>query len=192
MYYGMYKGIRDGAWRCLLECKITTLPVDVISIAKAVGVSVKRESNAKILLPGENGKLMCHNDEWILIYNDSNPAEISRFTIAHELGHFLLGHHEKYEKYKDTRDTSKKSQSEQQADMFACRLLCPACVLWGLDLHTPEDIAHYCGIEISIANERAQRMKLLYERNKFLTSPREIQLYEAFKPFIDEINSSKA
>jgi len=41
-----------------------------------------------------------------------------------------------------------------------------------------------CHISYAAARFRAERMKLLYERNKFLTSPLEQQVYLQFKEFI--------
>ncbi len=70
--------------------------------------------------------------------------------------------------------------------MFAARLLAPACVLWGLRLHTWEEMADVCAISKPAAINRAARMEELYRRQKFLTSPLEQRVYEQFKPFIDE------
>ena len=73
--------------------------------------------------------------------------------------------------------------------MFATRILAPACVLWGLDLHSPEDIARVCDIPLRVAQKRAVRMEVLYERNKFLISPTEQELYRQFYAFIQENKS---
>lgn len=70
--------------------------------------------------------------------------------------------------------------------MFAIRLLSPACVLWGLNLHTAEEIAEYCDISLQAASYRAERMAELYRRNRFLRSPVERTLYKQFEPFIKE------
>lgn len=72
--------------------------------------------------------------------------------------------------------------------MFASRLLAPACVLWGLNFHTAEEIAKVCNISITAAQIRAERMDMLYKRNKFLISPLERKVYEQLKGFIDKHN----
>ena len=77
---------------------------------------------------------------------------------------------------------------ENEANSFALRLLAPACVLWGLDLHEPRQIATICDISLQTAEIRAKRMKILYKRNKFLSSPLEKQVYENFKEFIKKRN----
>ena len=75
--------------------------------------------------------------------------------------------------------------SESQADVFAARLLSPACVLWGLNLRTAKEITDICKMSIAEAKKRTQRMKVLYKRQKFLTSPLERKLYEQFIDYIE-------
>ena len=69
--------------------------------------------------------------------------------------------------------------------MFASRLLAPACVLWALNARTPEEIAALCQISHQAAKFRAERMAILYERNRFLSSPLERKVYDQFKEFIE-------
>ena len=108
-----------------------------------------------------------------------------RVAIAHELGHIFLGHELTAGIYGHTFN-SRKPKAEEQADAFAARLLCLACVLRGLDIHTVADIEKVCIISIAEAKKRAERMKLLYERQKFLTSPLERKLFEQFSNYISE------
>ena len=136
--YGIYQNIRDSAWKCLIDNRIDSLPVNILQIAQAANVHVIKNSVVDILFPGENGRSYYDGNYWYIIYDDRNPLELSRFTIAHELGHYFLGHELKYVQFAHTQEVAQKPISEEQADRFAIRLLCPACVLWGLDLHTPE------------------------------------------------------
>ena len=104
--------------------------------------------------------------------------DIQRYTIAHEIGHILIG----------------KDSSEYEAERFAIGILAPACVLWGLDIHEPEDISRLCNISITSAKIRAERMKLLYKREQeflqkygrscFLQLPLEQKVYKQFQDFI--------
>ena len=136
-----------------------------------------------MLKPNENGASILHNDKWYIIYNDNDTISSKRFTVAHELGHILLGHPHK-SGYFSQRNGRNYESNEMQADSFASRLLSPACILWGLDLHTPEEIADYCQISMWLARFRANRMRELYERNKFLTHPLERQVYANFEEYI--------
>ncbi len=168
----------------MIDHKISSLPVDVLKIARNSNVRVIKNSTVNVLLPNENGRSYYDGTYWYIIYNDLNPVEISRFTIAHELGHYFLGHELKYVKYAHTRKVDPNPKSEIQADRFAIRLLCPACVLRELNLQSPEEIARYCKVDLAVATQRAKRMKILYDRNKFLTNPLEQEVYDNFKPFI--------
>ncbi|MBR2387885.1 MAG: ImmA/IrrE family metallo-endopeptidase [Clostridia bacterium] len=192
MYYGIYKNIRESAWKCLSEFNISSLPVDILKIARQVGIHVKKNSDVHDLMPGELGKSYFNGYVWFIIYDDSQPVDVCRFTIAHELGHFFLGHDLTYSKYSEIRGFSQKAKEEEQADAFALRLLTPACVLKELDLHTPEEIAKYCNVPLSCATERSKRMKTLYKRNMFFTSQLETEVYENFKPYVRLANRRKA
>lgn len=86
-------------------------------------------------------------------------------------------------KYFRTFDNS--NSNEYEAERFAIDILAPACVLWGLDLHTAKDISEACNISERAAQIRAERMEVLYRRNRFLTSSLERQVFEQFRPFIN-------
>jgi Zn-dependent peptidase ImmA (M78 family) len=75
---------------------------------------------------------------------------------------------------------------EHEANVFASRLLAPACVLWGLGVTTPEQISEICGISLTAAEFRMERMDVLYKRNKFLISLLERRVYERFLPYISK------
>lgn len=191
MYYKIYTDIRDAAWQCLLDNNIDSLPVDVLKIASQSNIDVKKNSNLKILLPDEYAKALNNGDKWIIVYNDLNDVVDSRFAIAHELGHILLGHVKTYAKYATIEDIGIKPKAENQADMFALRLLCPACILMELDLHTPEEISAVCRVPTHWAQKRSDRMKELYKKNKFFTNNLEIEIHKNFNIYLSEIKQQK-
>lgn len=184
MFYAIYRNIRDSAWQCLLDFNIDRIPVSVLSIARNANITVVQNSTARTLLNGEYGKTLTDGKSWIIIYDDTMPEEVSRFTIAHELGHIFLGHDLTCVKYSHLKEFYKKPKSEQQADAFALRLLCPACVLWSLNISSAADIAKYCKIPHNFAKQRAKRMGELYKRNKFFSNPLEKEVYKKFEHFI--------
>ena len=191
MYYGSYKSIRNSAWHCLIDFKIDRLPIDVLKIAKTADIKVIRNSLVNDLLPNENGKSYFDGSDWIIIYDDTKPTVVSRFTVAHELGHIFLGHEIKHTKYSEANEFRKKPRSEQEADMFAMRILCPACVIWGLGLTDADEISRHCRVPLELSRLRATRMKELYERNKFLHSKTEQTVYDQFEAYINEMKSKE-
>lgn len=185
MIYGAYKNIRDSAWQCLLDYNIKSLPVDLLQIADASGIKIVKNKDVHELAGNESGKCIYYVEtkEWFLIYDDECSLGRRRFTIAHEFGHIFLEHELIHGTLKRTF-AHNKPQSETEADMFASRLLAPACVLWGLNIKNADEIAKICEISITAAKIRAERMKELYARNKFLTSPIERKVYAQFEDFI--------
>ena len=104
-------------------CK--TIPTPLTSIAQALGYVVKY-----FLLTAENRHISgvtFYKKKEILI----NPDEYGRrysFTLAHELGHILLGHCNDCTDEYDTRDdinNPKQGTREYDANEFAAELLMP-------------------------------------------------------------------
>lgn len=185
--YGKYKNTRDASWLCLIEFGFRKLPIQVLDIARALRITVLKYSQVEMnkLKPNESGTTVFIGNKIYIIYRDSESIQRCRFTIAHELGHILLGHKLTDNRYFRKFDIS-KPEIEIEADVFASRLLAPACVLWGLNLHTADEIDTFCNISKESAQLRADRMKILYKRNKFLTSPLERRVFNNFSDFINQ------
>ena len=183
--YAAYKNVRDGAWQCLIDNNITSLPVDLRIIARSAGIKIVSNKNADVLSNDETGKSLLLGDQWLVVYDDKSPKGRRRFTIAHEFGHIFLGH----ELVGDAHRRSfrlNRPQEETDADMFAARILAPACVLQALDIHSAEEIASLCGMSMEASAYRAERMEELYQRNKFDLSPLERAVRKQFKLFIEQ------
>lgn len=184
MYYAVYKGVRDCAWQCFLDFKIYTLPVDVLKIARAANIKVVENSIVGELDPTEKGKTYFDGVNWVIIYDDRQDVMSSRFTVAHELGHIFLGHALTHTKYENVREFGKKPRTEQQADMFAIRLLCPACVLHKIKVGSAEELSEICRIPLRYAETRYDRLVELNKRNRFLESEIEKKVFDGLKPYI--------
>ena len=197
--YGKYCGYRDAAWRCLADHQIDRLPVDVKRIAALSGIRVLSDREVHLLRPNETGATFYDGVRWSIVYDSDQTVEACRLTVAHELGHIFLGHG------LQTGDPARADMTveerlkhpeinknhEREADRFAIRLLCPACVLWALDLHTAEEIATACRIPMAVAKKRAARMATLYKRNCFLHSELEREVFRRFEPYIREERSAR-
>ncbi len=191
MIYGRYKNARNAAWQCLIDYNVKSLPVSVLSIAKSAGIKVIKNSKARmnLLSPNESGISILIGKQWYIVYNDKSTRQRNRFTVAHELGHIFLGH--ELEKRNQMTQTFIKSETnaEQEANIFASRLLAPACVLWSLGLRNSDEIASVCDISHTAAKFRAERMVTLYKRNRFLIAPLERAVYNNFKTFLQNFNN---
>lgn len=143
-------------------------------------IGCKYQSSEQI---GKKSGMIFHEEEKTLILiNRDEPPLRQRFTAMHELGHFLLGHLGEIPFSRSEEEC--RPAEEQAADKFAIDMLAPACVLWGMKIRTAEEIAVLCNISPEAARFRAERMKILYERERFLSHPLEKRVYLQFLPFI--------
>lgn len=185
MNYGKYKNVRNATWQILLDYNVKKLPVRVTEIAKKSGIKIVKNSDCNILTDEQIGMSILVNSKWYIVIDDNMSLQRIRFTIAHELGHIFLGHISPINR---NGKPFEKPDEEIEADMFAARLLAPACVLWGLNLHSASEISKVCDISYESATYRAQRMDILYKRNKFLTNKLEEQVFSNFEDFIKQYN----
>lgn len=76
----------------------------------------------------------------IILYNENMPLGSIRFTIAHEIGHAILGH-----------ITEDDPCSEKEANCFARNLLCPLPVAEILGASTIDDYTELFSVTASMA-----------------------------------------
>lgn len=180
MDYKDYQYSRDAAWRILIDCHATELPVRALNICQTLGIPVRRTSRTE----APEGRSMALNGRPVILLSAEPSPERRRFTLAHELGHIVLGHMDRVGVL--NREPSPEDDPlEQAANVFASRLLAPACVLCGCNVQSAAEIAQLCGISQTAAEFRWERLQLLYQRGKFLISPLERQVYAQFRPYID-------
>lgn len=182
-YYGIYQTSRNASWQFLIDNNINKLPVSLGVVCKNLHYKILEDSKIHYLQANQRGISFCKDDIWYIVLQDKLNPPTQRYTLAHELGHIFLGHPLIDGKY---GRTFASSPEEYQAERFAIDILAPACVLWGLNLHSAEDIAKVCNISMTSAQKRARRMEELYRRNMFLSHPLERQVYQQFKKFIEE------
>lgn len=198
--YRDYQNARDAAWRILLDCKIDRLPVDLNFVCRkleirvlAYGKNTELIERAKLseAVRRTDGMTFYIRETPIVLFDEKvMPARI-KFTVAHELGHIILGHVKPGGITTANREPHPEDAPEERAaNQFAARLLAPACVLWGMNIHTAEEIMRICRISRQAAQFRADRMEELYRRNKFLTTNLERKVYRKFQPFIEAYRHS--
>ncbi|MBQ7046255.1 MAG: ImmA/IrrE family metallo-endopeptidase [Oscillospiraceae bacterium] len=191
MNYKEYQKSRDLSWQILINENVTELPVKVVKLCHDLGISVYYYTPDD----DNDGKCMIIDGVPYIFVSRLVSAERQRFTVAHELGHILLGHVGKY-KLVNREPAPNDDPIEQEANIFASRLLAPACVLWGCGVNNADEIASLCNISKTAAEYRMERMKLLYERDRnmrhntgrgcFLLSSQERAVYNQFLPYINK------
>ena len=94
-----YEKARNKVWEAIIECNLTKLPIDLKSIYKHYGITAIPYSkfNGWDLVKEEakdgDGFSIKINEKCFIVFNEKNVSRGRlRFTIAHEIGHILLGH----------------------------------------------------------------------------------------------------
>lgn len=194
MNYKNYKDARDAAWKILIDCHVDSLPVDIRAICRHLGCKLySYDAGRKIIhafrldaqTEKTDGFTVLYRGVPYIFYSGNTSEARQRFTIAHEIGHIVLGHIEDGKYTVINREPSPgDSADETQANQFAARILAPACVLNALDAVDAEQISSLCAISHQAAQFRSERMKQLRTRGKFLSHPLEREVMRQFDPFI--------
>lgn len=102
----------------------TEFPIQPKAIAEKLGVRVLK---APPTHGGLSGAFLVSNGQPIILYNGADADLRQRFTIAHELGHFILHSRPGEAKvlFRDDRSSEGTRIPEIQANAFAAALLMP-------------------------------------------------------------------
>ncbi len=102
-----------------------SIPIDPIKLARAAGAAVEAIPN--LSTSGEFKKCTARGP--LIQYRSTESNVRQRFTIAHELGHFVLGHGGAYRDSPDEFSLTNHNPLEIEANRFAAELLMPEDVL---------------------------------------------------------------
>ncbi len=161
------KYIEEKAETLLRDIGINIAPIDPIKCAKYLGVNVQ-----SISLKADISGLFVMKDKMAFIrYNENEKNEKrSRFTIAHELGHFVLhknipliidkGKNDRI-LFRDSFPTSGEFDREREANAFAASLLMPKFLIDTEIKKVPKDadIVSYLSDKFNVS-EQAMSFRL--------------------------------
>ena len=115
--------------KILTSTRTLRLPIDVALVAHRLGLHVEPAD-----LPAEvSGFLTLRGKRATIAYNEAHPRVRQRFTIAHEIGHYVLHRDEsdlfidkRYPLWlRDTNASTGERLQEIQANHFAASILMP-------------------------------------------------------------------
>lgn len=144
------------------EQSINLIPFDIESLVKAFNIEIVFED----LEMDQSGYISKRGDRYVIGLNQYMSPRRQRFTLAHELAHYILHKNlyndERYPEFNLFRDENNNMQ-EVEANNFASEILMPTkeykkIVNDGIRLLT--DIADY--FDVSIAAARYKAFKLGY------------------------------
>lgn len=166
-----------------------SFPRNIIVVCEKLGISVKETSdfpqNVSGLIYKEEKENSDTKEKYCILVNAKQSAGRKTFTIAHELGHYLM-HKTKLDLENEiisgakgidlesqafiarqdiTADSSREyRQLETEANKFAAEVLMPKNIFLEkcMALDSIDDVAAYFGVSISAATIRADRLGGLY------------------------------
>ena len=117
------------AERFLQEQRITALPINPTALAEALGITVIEKPDVS---EGVSGALIKIDSQFVIAYATHIRSDgFRRFSIGHELGHYLLeGHAEallpkQRPMHQSQAGYRSEDRYEREADHFSARLLMP-------------------------------------------------------------------
>lgn len=122
MNFSTIKNIEIETRKILSKYEITEVPVLVEDIAKKMGIKISYAPSVEY-----SGMLIRKDGEQALMgVNSTEPKTRMRFTIAHEIAHFIFDKKTAVSiDYRNNGNILDKSPEEKRADLFAANLLMP-------------------------------------------------------------------
>ena len=142
-------------WEILNDARLS-LPVPVMSLPAMLGIKLR----AAFLGSGISGMLEKSGDSFLLTINATDPDTRQRFTLAHEIGHYMLHRHlvgdglDDDRAYRSTEvgkyhNTLIGPKEEREANKFAANLLMPRDAInreWAKDDITVSQMSRLFGV----------------------------------------------
>jgi Zn-dependent peptidase ImmA (M78 family) len=161
--------IEQQAARLLEENNVRSAPVPVDAIARAVGLDVRYAPTTDDV----SGALIRNGKSAVIAVNSAQHENRQRFTIAHEIGHFIL--HKQTMRhfdedfridYRNAVSSEATQRSEIEANGFAASLLMPQNFLrrdllrMDVDESDPDDAIQTLAVRYKVSR-RAMELRLL-------------------------------
>lgn len=139
--------------------------------------------DSKPMSVSSDGFSFVHNSEIYIFYNQMQMSERINFTIAHEIGHIVLGHHLTNDVLSHN-GLIKNDAMEKEANAFARNLLSPAPLIVDLKLLPSSEIfARSLNVSKKFMNIRYQYLNMDYKSIKFNNN-----VMKKFEHYANKIN----
>lgn len=161
-----YKKATNAAYKLLVERDLFSLATNVFAIlGQLENCRVYTYSQVNflygtpldtLLAASEYGFSIQESGQRIIYYNEKMPLGCIRFTLAHELGHAVLGH-------QDEDDPI----AEREANCFARNLLCPIPIVNALELSNSRE---YVSV-FNVSSDMARVARNYYNSDVYYIDP---------------------
>ena len=148
--------IESIAEETLRENNVYSVPVDIDRLVKRLNLTKEETEFGEDI----SGVLVVKNQQGAIGYNSTHPLVRQRFTIAHEIAHFLVHVRnnqsqlfiDRYIAWRDPSSSTGNDHEEVEANRLGAALLMPGKLVReqieknGLDLDDESDISSLAGI----------------------------------------------
>jgi len=163
----------------LKETEMISIPIEVVAIANFYGFRVYEipmDDNVSGMIISDKENIKNFDTNKIIVVNANHAQTRKRFTVAHELGHYIL-QGQPQECYAH-RDSGVYSEAEKDANSFASALLMPEKdvlneieqlkSIYGniSDAAIEANIANKFNVSKSAADVRIKKLMLFKEENQ--------------------------
>lgn len=140
-----YEHIKEKVVEVYRECKIRTFPIDCFSILKhykmrTISYLDVKDNNPELYKAITYYSKDAFRFRMTIYYNPCNTEGRIRFSLMHELGHFILRH------------TGDSRENEDEADYFASQMLAPRVAIRKNKCETSDDLHEVFGLSYAAAN----------------------------------------
>ena len=140
-------------------------PVDLAGLARDLGIAVVQTRNGFADESGKIERTGTSQSGFQITINSNHSERRRRFTLAHEIGHFMLHRGRIGDGITDNamyRSTLGDAY-EREANQYAAGLLMPARAirrLWSEGIHSEAEIADRFNVSVDAAKIRIKELKL--------------------------------
>ncbi len=130
-----FRRLSEIADRVRSMADLQTPPINVYTVLSSFGIRVRMSSLNTI-----SGAFIPGGNNWPpgVLINSDQPSDRQRFSAAHELGHYVLGHAARGEEEIISPLGRRFSPKEVEADSFASELLMPTALVLEESKHLPK------------------------------------------------------
>lgn len=111
--------VRKITSKLLEDCQIINTPVRLSAVLKHIGLDAIKADPKMIDVTKISAFIDL--DEKFIVYSDNDPTVRKRFSVAHEIGHYLLNH----TTTNHALNLNSTDPTETEANIFAAELLMP-------------------------------------------------------------------
>lgn len=198
-----YNKAKNMAYKSLEHHGINDFPIDILSVIQTYDdikvityteMAKKRHCSLEEVIrinSSEDGVIHYSpkRDKYIIAYNDTvEVKERIYWTLAHEFGHYILGHHKETNRYSLARNEFNENEydaHEKEANFFSRFFISPPPLIIEANLNDHNKVMDFFGVSFTAAVNTLKYIKNSYKKGYRIPLPARMSMH--FKPFIEKV-----